>query len=117
ASKTLQALIYEADDFGEACRFKIYNPNRESAFRSLVDGVPITPSDETQQRIIENYRYISDYYDKFLASPAEAGHVDVTKLTYYVSYLLDAIAIVEIKIEQKQNVAMIFEVVNDRVIK
>jgi len=33
---------------------------------------------------------------------------------YYLTYLLDLISIVEIRIERQQNVAMIFEVVNDR---
>ena len=39
---------------------------------------------------------------------------NIVKLTYYICYLLDRISIVEIKIEQQKNVAMIFEVVNDR---
>ena len=35
-------------------------------------------------------------------------------MTYYIAYLLDRVSIVEIRIERQDNVAMIFEVVNDR---
>lgn len=42
------------------------------------------------------------------------GSYDLVKLTYYLTYLLDRISIVEIRIERQENVAMIFEVVNDR---
>ena len=38
----------------------------------------------------------------------------MVKVTYYLTYLLDRISIVEIRIERQENVAMIFEVVNDR---
>ena len=57
---------------------------------------------------------ISEHFDRFFASEGEAGRYDLAKLTYYISYLLDRISIVEIKIEKQNNVAMIFEVVNDR---
>lgn len=114
SSATLEKLIFETDDFGEASRFKIYNENRESTFRKLVEGQPITPKDETQQRIKENFETISTYYDNFLQKKEDHRRYDLTKLTYYITYILDRISIVEIKIERQQNVAMIFEVVNDR---
>ena len=114
SSSTLEKLIFDTDDFGEASRFKIYNENRESTFRKLVEGQPITPQDETQQRIKENFETISAYYDNFLQKKEDRGRYDLTKLTYYITYILDRISIVEIKIERQQNVAMIFEVVNDR---
>jgi uncharacterized protein with ParB-like and HNH nuclease domain len=114
SSQTLEKLIFESDDFGDATRFKIFNENREGTFRKLVESKSIEPKDETQKRIKENMDAISEYYDQFLASEKDNKRYDLKKLTYYISYLLDRISIVEIKIEKQQNVAMIFEVVNDR---
>ena len=114
SSATLEKLLFETDDFGEASRFKIYNQNREATFRKLVEGLPIMPQDQTQQRIKENFETISAYYDTFLQKKEDSGRYDLTKLTYYITYILDRISIVEIKIEKQQNVATIFEVVNDR---
>lgn len=114
SSKKLEELIFESDDFGHATRFKIFNENREATFRNLVESEPIDPKDETQQRIKENFAAISEYYERFLSVVGENGGYDLTKLTYYITYLLDRISIVEIKIEKQKNVAMIFEVVNDR---
>ena len=112
SSKTLEKLIFESDDFGGATRFKIFNENREETFRKLVDDETIIPVDETQKRIKENYQTTSDYYDQFFSNADQP--YDLSKITYYITYLLDRISIVEIKIEKQQNVAMIFEVVNDR---
>ncbi len=114
SSKALEKLIFESDDFGGATRFKIYNENREETFRRLIECKPIDPKDETQKRIKENYDVISEHFDRFLAEDGKAGRYNLTKLTYYISYLLDRISIVEIKIEKQKNIAMIFEVVNDR---
>ena len=113
-SQALEKYIFESDDFGEATRFKIFNENRETTFRSLIEDTEIKPTDETQRKIKDNYRIISDYYDSFLMKNDQPGRYDVNKLNYYISYLLDRISIVEIKIEQQKNVATIFEVVNDR---
>ena len=63
-------------------------------------------------RLAENFA-ASDYFDNFLKASA-SGSYDLVKLTYYLTYLLDRISIVEIRIERQENVAMIFEVVNDR---
>lgn len=110
----LRPLIFEEDDFGGATRFKIYNPNREMQLRALVDGTDQTPKDETQKRIKFNYAYISDYFDRYFQSETDPSGFDLPKLTYYIAYLLDRVSIVEIRIERQDNVAMIFEVVNDR---
>jgi hypothetical protein len=53
-------------------------------------------------------------YDKYFYSDSDTSGFDLPKLTYYISYLLDRVSIVEIRIERQDNVAMIFEVVNDR---
>jgi uncharacterized protein with ParB-like and HNH nuclease domain len=113
-SEIISKLIFESDDFGQATRFKIYNENREEVFRNLVEDREIHPTDETQRKIKENYQLISNYYDKFLAMKDVSDRYDLVKLTYYITYLLDRVSIVEIKIEKQKNVAMIFEVVNDR---
>lgn len=114
SSKTLEDFIFERNDFGEASRFKIYNENREVAFRALIDGCEIKAVDETQKRIIDNYKTISGYYDGFFRDSKDPKQYNIKLITYYISYLLDRISLVEIKIEKQKNVAMIFEVVNDR---
>ncbi len=114
SSGTLEKLIFESDDFGDAARFKIFNENREKTFRQIVDGKYVEPTDETQQRISDNFKTIISYYEEFLGLKNAPGRYDISKLTYYITYLLDRISIVEIKIEKQKNVATIFEVVNDR---
>jgi uncharacterized protein with ParB-like and HNH nuclease domain len=110
----LRPLIFEEDDFGGATRFKIFNLNREAQLRALVDGTSFIPADETQKRLKDNYDLISSYVDSFFCSSTEPCGLDLAKLTYYITYLLDRVSIVEIRIERQDNVAMIFEVVNDR---
>ncbi len=110
----LRPLIFEEDDFGGATRFKIFNTNREVQLRALVDGENFTPKDETQKRLKENFAFVAAYYDKYFHSDSDPIGFDLPKLTYYISYLLDRVSIVEIRIERQDNVAMIFEVVNDR---
>ena len=112
-SAVIEQFIFETNDFGEAQRFKIFNENREEAFRALIEGEAIQRTDETRTRIAENFRIIDQYFESFLKGE-EPGTYDLIKTTYYLTYLLDLISIVEIKIQRQQNVAMIFEVVNDR---
>jgi uncharacterized protein with ParB-like and HNH nuclease domain len=112
-SKVVEQLIFETNDFDEAERFKIYNENREDAFRALVAGNDVEKTDETRTRMAENYVVIGQYFDAFLKTEV-TGTYDLVKTTYYLAYLLDRISIVEIRIERQENVAMIFEVVNDR---
>jgi uncharacterized protein with ParB-like and HNH nuclease domain len=114
--ETIRQLIFETNDFGEVGRFKIFNKNREEAFRALIQDPKdqnFEPRDETQRRMKENFELISVYFDSFLAA-GQTGPYDLAKTTYYIAYLLDRISIVEIRIERQDNVAMIFEVVNDR---
>jgi uncharacterized protein with ParB-like and HNH nuclease domain len=113
SSKVVEQLIFETNDFGDAERFKIFNENREAAFRALAEGGTVAKLDQTQTRMAENFTVISQYYDEFLKDNQD-GAPDFVKTTYYLTYLLDRISIVEIRIERQDNVAMIFEVVNDR---
>ena len=114
SSKTLEKLIFESNDFGDAARFKIFNENREKIFHQIVKYEQVTPTDETQKRICDNFEIVCNYFRDFLGSKDHPDRYDITKITYYITYLLDRISIVEIKIEKQQNVATIFEVVNDR---
>ena len=114
SSDALRNLIFESDDFGAPTRFKIFNENRQQTFCRIIDNEPITPKDETQQRICDNFQTISDYLDSFLRKGDTSERHDIAKITYYITYILDRVSIVEIKIEKQQNVASIFEVVNDR---
>lgn len=112
---TLEDLIFEADDFDDPEYFKIYNPNRQDAFNHILGKLKeYEGHDETQKRILENYGHISKYLDKFFKTDSPDTPIDVTKLTYYIYYLLEKLNIVEVRIEQRENVATIFEVVNDR---
>lgn len=111
----IEKLIFEADDFAKAEYYKIYNPNRQGAFDHIIGNLKqFQPEDETQKKIIENYVIISSYLTTFLKSSNPELPIDVTKLTYYIYYVLEKLNIVEIHIEQQENVATIFEVVNDR---
>ena len=114
SSNALEKLIFETDDFGDADRFKIFNENREKTFRQLVNDEEVMATDETQNRISDNFKTIYNYFEDFFVSKDDPDQYDITKITYYITYLLDRISIVEIKIEKQQNVATIFEVVNDR---
>lgn len=113
ASSAVEQLIFEANDFGAPKRFKVFNENREAAFRALVEGCVVEATDQTCTRIAANFKQISQYFDAFLKGQ-QPGDYDLVKTTYYLTYLLDRISIVEIRIERQENVAMIFEVVNDR---
>lgn len=112
---TIEKLIFEANDFGEAEYYKIYNPNRQEYFNSiLAENTSIETKEETQKKIIENYVTISSYFDKLFKSSDDSVRIDVVKLTHYIYYVLEKLNIVEIRIEHQENVATIFEVVNDR---
>lgn len=113
SSKVVEQLIFETNDFGDAERFKIFNENREAAFKALAEGAVVVKSDQTRTKMAENFGIVSQYYDQFLKGD-QPGTVDLVKTTYYLTYLLDRVSIVEIRIERQENVAMIFEVVNDR---
>jgi uncharacterized protein with ParB-like and HNH nuclease domain len=115
STATLEKLIFEADDFDKPEYYKIYNPNRQSAFDYILGNLETyEPKDETQKRIVENFGIISGYFNGFFKSEIPETPIDVTKLTYYIYYILEKLNIVEIHIEQQENVATIFEVVNDR---
>lgn len=112
---TIDKLIFEADDFDNPVYYKIYNPNRQDVFTSILKGdTNFDSKDETQKRIVENYITVSTYLNTFLKPTVGDLTIDVIKLTYYIYYILEKLNIVEIKIEQQENVATIFEVVNDR---
>jgi uncharacterized protein with ParB-like and HNH nuclease domain len=113
SSKVVELLVFETNDFGSAERFKIFNENRETAFRALTEGCDVEKTDQTRTCISENFKLIDQYFEEFLKGP-EPGTYDLAKTTYYLTYLLDRVSIVEIRIERQENVAMIFEVVNDR---
>jgi uncharacterized protein with ParB-like and HNH nuclease domain len=112
---TLDKLIFEADDFAEPEYFKIFNPDRQEAFNFILGkNKSYKPKYESQIRIVENHELIKNYFQSFLTSQEDTDFYDVSKFTYYIYYVLEKLNIVEIRIEQQENVATIFEVVNDR---
>lgn len=116
SKKVLDRLIYESDDFDNPEYYKIYNANRESAFNAILTETiaGFKPVDETQRRIIDNYLIVSKYFNAFFRSNTEGKEINENKLTYYIYYILEKLNAVEIIIEHQENVATIFEVVNDR---
>jgi uncharacterized protein with ParB-like and HNH nuclease domain len=113
---TLENLIYESDDFGNPKYYKIYNNNRQEAFEYIIgkSETQYKPEDETQERILENHKLIVSYFEKLFKSDNLDLKYDVFKLTYYIYYILEKINMVEIHVERQEDVATIFEVVNDR---
>lgn len=108
----ISELIYEKDPFGAPGKFKIYNSNREDAFNAtLNENKEYIPQDETQSKILANYELINDWYETFFKS--SEGY-DIIKINYYIAYLLNKLAIIEVEITKSNDVPMIFEVVNDR---
>lgn len=105
--------IFETGAFGDK-KFKIHNENREVAFSAILNKTygDINNADETQHRIIDNYKYINNYFDRLFFD--SKLNFNAIKFNYYLTYLLNRISIVEIEITSSHNVAMIFEVVNDR---
>lgn len=105
--------IFESGAFGDK-KFKIHNENRELAFSAILNKThnEFENADETQFGIIDNYKYINNYFDSLFFDTDE--NFDAIKFNYYLTYLLNRISIVEIEITSSHNVAMIFEVVNDR---
>lgn len=85
SSKVVEQLIFETDDFGAAGRFKIFNENRESAFKALVEGVQVKKADQSCTRMAENFQIISAYFENFLAESPQ-GPIDLVKTTYYLTY-------------------------------
>ena len=59
ASKVVELLIFETNDFGAAERFKIFNENREAAFKALAEGGAVAKVDQTQTRMTENFAFVS----------------------------------------------------------
>lgn len=115
SNNTLEKLIFESDDFDKPEYYKIYNPNRQGAFDCILGNTQeYEARDETQKKILENYNIIFAYFNAFFKSEDPNLPIDVNKLTYYIYYILEKLNIVEIHIEQQENVATIFEVVNDR---
>ena len=108
----ISELIYEKDPFGAPGKFKIYNSNREEAFNAtLNENKAYIAQDETQSKILANYELINDWYEKFFKSDTD---YDIVKINYYIAYLLNKLAIIEVEITKSNDVPMIFEVVNDR---
>jgi uncharacterized protein with ParB-like and HNH nuclease domain len=105
--------IFESGAFGDK-KFKIHNENRELAFSAILSKTysEFENADETQFGIIDNYKYVNNYFDSLFFDSDE--NFNAIKFNYYLTYLLNRISIVEIEITSSHNVAMIFEVVNDR---
>src|SRR5579863_3222045 len=79
SSKTLEKLIFEADDFDKPEYYKIYNPNRQKAFDFILGNInEYEPQDETQKKILENFVIISTYFNSFFKSDNPTLPIDVT---------------------------------------
>ena len=61
---------------------------------------------KTEETIIERYKYISNYFDK--------KNMDERKLSAFIYYFLYKLVLVELCIDNQDDTAMVFEVINDR---
>lgn len=61
---------------------------------------------KTEETIIERYKFVSDYLDK--------KNMDERKLSAFIYYFLYKLVLVELCIDNQDDTAMVFEVINDR---
>lgn len=88
--------------------YRIDNDKRKRAMDKILKNVDfeLPYQNQTEQTIIDRYNDISDYLDK--------RHMDTKKLSGFIYYFLYKLVLVELSIENQDDTAMVFEVINDR---
>lgn len=88
--------------------YRIDNDKRKRAMDAIFKNVEFEMpyQNQTEQTIIERYKDISDYIDK--------RSMDAKKLSAFIYYFLYKLVLVELSIDNQDDTAMVFEVINDR---
>ena len=88
--------------------YRIDNDKRKRAMDAIFKNSDFEPpfQNQTEQTIIERYKDISDYIDKL--------NMDSKKLSGFIYYFLYKLVLVELSIDNQDDTAMVFEVINDR---
>lgn len=115
------SILYSDGDMSEVLKSKIYGPGmsgktywmgqdgRLEILEKLFEGNPIKNISEnniSHVNMVKNARTIKNFLDEKLAD----GHV----FRSFVIYFLTKIKLIKIHIEKQKDVAMVFEVINDR---
>ena len=88
--------------------YRIDNAKRKKAMDSILNGTEfeLPYQNQTEQTLIERYDDISAYIDK--------KDLDEKKLEAFIYYFLNKLVLVELSIDNQDDTAMVFEVINDR---
>lgn len=88
--------------------YRIDNDKRKRAMDKIFKGCEfdLPYQNQTEQTIIERYNDISNYINN--------KHLDEKKLSAFIYYFLYKLVLVELSIDDQDDTAMIFEVINDR---
>ncbi len=88
--------------------YRIDNSKRKRAMDSILNKTSFNFPylNQTEQTLIERYAYISSYFDK--------KNLDNKQLEAFIYYFLNKLVLVELSIDNQDDTAMVFEVINDR---
>lgn len=88
--------------------YRIDNSKRKRAMDSILNKTEFAMPylNQTEQTLIERYSYISSYFDK--------KNLDSKQLEAFIYYFLNKLVLVELSIDNQDDTAMVFEVINDR---
>lgn len=88
--------------------YRIDNSKRKRAMDSILSNTEfkLPYLNQTEQTLIERYSYISSYFDK--------KNLDSKQLEAFIYYFLNKLVLVELSIDNQDDTAMVFEVINDR---
>lgn len=102
----LQPCIYGKD--WKTTVYRIDNDKRKRAMDAILNNTKIEEpyKNQTEQTLIERYNDISNYIDK--------KKLNGKKLEAFIYYFLNKLVLVELSIDNQDDTAMVFEVINDR---
>lgn len=88
--------------------YRIDNDKRKRVMDAILNNTKIEEpyKNQTEQTLIERYDDISKYIDK--------KKLDGKKLEAFIYYFLNKLVLVELSIDNQDDTAMVFEVINDR---
>lgn len=106
--KYIEEMICSTDRRGNIL-FKMGFEDRAEVLKDIFDNslnYLNIPKSISQINMYNNYKYISDKFDKKFSTKH--------KLDLFIEFLFERILLIEIQIKEQNDVAMVFEVINDR---